>query len=106
LTSILYLFSFHRELLGSFFYRFYLLNEGILTNIDAIARQIHHAPPNLIKQHLQQIINALEQEGNESDPHYLHVAATVMQDILPVIQRNPMFKQEADMLQALASTYL
>ena len=82
------------------------LTEGAIVAIDTIAQQIQsgQAPVPFVKQRLDQIINALEMEGQENEPHWLHMAATVRDDILPTIRQNPAYRKQADVIEALVST--
>ena len=41
----------------------------------------------------------------ENDPYYLHAASVIRDNVLPIISQNPAFRQEAEMLDALTSSY-
>ena len=83
----------------------YMMLENILVSPERVAMQIAsgNLPPNMIKQILNKILDLLGSEGNDKDPYYLNLAAVARDDILPYVSQMPMFRQEADMLQALTS---
>ena len=85
------------------------LTENALVNIDRIAMQLQQnitQNPQLLKQQLAQLMQAMEMENMEANPYYLHAASVIRDDMLPVISQNPTFRHEAEMLDALTSSYV
>jgi len=84
------------------------LTESVLIHIDSIAQQIkdNALPLQNIKQTLGQITQLLGQDGHESEPHYIHMASVVLDDIVPALANNPAFHNDLAMLQALAQEYV
>jgi len=83
-------------------------NENALIGIDRIAMQLPQIigqNPQFAKQQLARLVQTMEREGMENDPYYLHAASVIRDNVLPIISQNPAFRHEAEMLDALTSSY-